>query len=90
MFPTPYTLCVLSNRQLAQASECLESIHWTLKQNVIDGCNSMLGEKVLKPLAILKHQSVETQKVMQVRKQKVIESFQAKYVMLGLINTSRC
>ncbi|KAF0694883.1 Aste57867_14258 [Aphanomyces stellatus] len=60
-------------RQLAQASDCLETIQWTLKQSVQDASNVTLTEKVLKPLTRMKLQNADIQKTLQVRKQKILD-----------------
>ncbi|KDO23739.1 hypothetical protein SPRG_10517 [Saprolegnia parasitica CBS 223.65] len=59
--------------QLARASDCLETLHWTLKQHVVDASASMLSEKVLKPLGKLKQDAAATQKTIQLRKQKILD-----------------
>ncbi|OQR95886.1 xylulose kinase [Thraustotheca clavata] len=59
--------------QLANAAECLEGLHQTLKQHVVNASTHMLNEKVLKPLAKLKQDSVNTQKMIQQRKQKILD-----------------
>ncbi|OQR95315.1 hypothetical protein ACHHYP_00122 [Achlya hypogyna] len=59
--------------QLARASECLESLHWTLKRHVVDVSAAMLTDKVIKPLARLKQDAAATQKTIQMRKQKILD-----------------
>ncbi|ETV90460.1 hypothetical protein, variant [Aphanomyces invadans] len=60
-------------RQLAQASECLESIHWGLKRSVHDACRALLAEQVLKPITALKLKNANVLKNVQVRKQKMLD-----------------
>ncbi|ETV88369.1 hypothetical protein, variant [Aphanomyces astaci] len=60
-------------RQLAQASECLESIHWGLQKSVHAASSTMLTEKVLKPISKLKQHNTTIQKHVQLRKQKMLD-----------------